>query len=114
VTNYSESSAATNHDTYRRVRYIGIWNPATGTPRFQILEADAAFIGGKKVHIDENVGGIQSVVPITSMSEMSEPIQVRDMASDELIDGEFITRQKLMQYFYSWARHEQIKRDSGD
>ena len=112
MTNYSEAVAASNNDTYRRVRYIGIWNPAAATPRFQILEADAAFVGGKKVHIDENVGGIVSVVPITSLSEMTEPIQVRDMSSDEQVDGEFITRQKLMQYLYSWARHEQLERDS--
>ena len=114
TTNYSESSAKADNSTYRRVRYIGIWNPPSGAPHFQILEADAAFLGAdksKKVHIDESVGGITAQVPVTDAAKMTRPIPVRDLGTDAIIEGETFTRAKLMQYLYAWAREEQLDRD---
>ena len=112
VPNYNEQSAKDiPGTTYRRVRYIGIWNPTTGPAQIQILEADALFINGAKRNLDEGVGGITLSLENTDAATLNAPIQLKNPVSDEVIEGQTFTRAQLWAMLYSWAREEQTARD---
>ena len=112
MTNYSESSAKADNSTYRRVRYIGIWNPPTGPAQLQILEADALFINGVKRHLDENVGGINLTLSPDDTEAMTEAIPLKNPQTDAVVEGQTFTRAQLWAMLYSWAQHEQATRDA--
>lgn len=109
---YNEQSAKdTPGTTYRRVRYIGIWNPPSGPARIQVLEADAMFVQGVKRHLDENVGGLHLSLSLSDEAKLSEPIPLKDPSTNEDLAHSF-TRAQLWAMLYSWAQFEQQARDS--
>lgn len=111
--NYNEQSAKDTPGTaFRRVRYIGIWNPPTGPAQLQILEADALFINGVKRHLDENVGGMMASLSLTDTEKLNAPIQLKNPVTDAVVEGQTFTRAQLWAMLYSWARDEQQARDS--
>lgn len=113
--NYNETLARENPGkTYRRTRYIGVWNPEVGTPHVDILEADAAFMEGAdgkltKTRIRESGGDAGRLV---DAAEIARTIQLLNPADDTVIPGQTFTVGQLYAMLYSYARDCQHVRDS--
>ncbi|MCK6488809.1 MAG: hypothetical protein L6R48_10855 [Planctomycetes bacterium] len=110
VPNYSEDVARQNPgSTYRRVRYIGIWNPPFGLPSVDVLEADTLIRDGAKEHLNEGSGG--DAGGVIDQAEQGRQFQLRNPLTDELIPGQFATAAQVQVMLYSWARSRQELRD---
>jgi hypothetical protein len=108
MTNYNEQSATATTSPYRRVRYIGIRNPPGGLPTVEVLEADAVILNGRKIHLNEGVGGIHVAMDAAAL-DASFPLL--NPVTDEPL-GESVTGAQLFVFIYSWARAQQAKRDA--
>lgn len=108
MTNYNEQSATATPTPYRRVRYVGIRNSPDTTPTVEVLEADCIIIKGKKVHINEGVGGITRTM---DEAALAESFPLLNPVDDSTIGGSG-TGAQLFAMIYSWARAQQMKRDA--
>lgn len=108
MTNYKEQSATATTSPYRRVRYIGIRNPPDGVPTVEVLEADSVILNGKKLHLNEGVGGITRAMDAAGLAE-SFPLL--NPADDSVLGGTG-TGAQVFALIYSWARAQQAKRDA--
>lgn len=107
--NYNEQSAKdTPGKTYRRIRYLGIWNPEVGIPHVDILEADAAFIDGVKTKIRDSGGDSGRVVDAAELDRM---VELRNPATDEIVPGQAFPVKLLHAMLYSYGRDCQAIRD---
>ena len=110
VPNYSEDVARQNPgSTYRRVRYIGIWNPPVGLPSVDLLEADTLIRDGVKEHLKEGVGG--DAGGVIDQAEQDRQFQLRNPFTNELIPGQFATGAQVQVMLYSWAVSRMELRD---
>lgn len=108
MTNYNELSATANTVPYRRVHYIGISNPPMGWPTVELLEADSIILNGVKQHLPEIVGGINTTVDAAALAEEFPLLN----PSDDTPLGGTVSGGQLFAFLYSWARHQQGKRDA--
>lgn len=113
--NYNEQLAwDTPGKTYRRVRYIGIWNNPDGSATVQLLESDAAFIDGVKTNIRESVGGITFSINTKNMEDLLHQFQLRNPSSDALVDGSNANYAEVLALLYSMCRDRCLMRDAAD
>ena len=108
MTNYNELSATANPSPYRRVHYLGISNPPMGWPTVEILEADSVILNGVKRHLPEIVGGINVTVDATALADEFPLLN----PADDTPLGATASGAQLFAFLYSWARHQQVKRDA--
>jgi hypothetical protein len=107
MNNYSEQSATATAQPYKRVRHIDIRNPPVGLPSVNILEAEAVALNGTKVHLNEH-GSIDVRIDAAAQAEV---FPILNPADDQPLGGTASGAQ-LMALIYSWARHQQGKRDA--
>jgi hypothetical protein len=111
--NYNEQSARDNPGTtYRRTRYFGSWNNPDATAQVQILEADAIFVGGKKRHLDESVGGLADSFSLADDQVLDAPFPILDPATNAPIPGAFGTRRELYKMMYAYNAMLRAQRDT--
>ena len=111
--NYNEQSAQTTATPYRRVWYIGFWNPEYGPARAELSEAEALYVNGKRTHIKQQSRNFYDSVDQSDTAGLAaKTFDLRHPETDAVIGS--MSYLDLLIALRSYGRHKQREADAAN